>query len=329
MPLSVNVTLGLTTVETSVQVSASQTLIDPYQTGTTATVGPQAIREELPSQPGRGLLNLVDSLPGWFYEANGVLHPRESEYGVQFVVDGLPLTENRSPAFAAPFEAEEADSVRVRTAGYPAEYGRKVGGVVEVTTPKDAPSGFHGQAYADGCSFDSAAGLIDLSYTRRTNYFSASGSGFRTDRYLDPPVLGNYTNSGSSGTFAVSYARDLSNRDRIRGLSIETLLTSLFPTNYCNNWPASGRLVKIRRLRVRLITRERFPLTFCWACKAACAIPAHNCPRILLRRPSLPFNSADSVKVMFALSLRGIRAGMTGKLEQTPSSVRSTKHCST
>jgi len=229
VPLSVNITLGLASVATSVQVSASQTLIDPYQTGATATIGSQAIQDELPSQPGRGLLNLIDSLPGWFYEANGVLHPRGSEYGVQFVIDGLPLTENRSPAFAAPFEAEEADSVRVRTAGYPAEYGRKLGGVVEITTPKDMPPGLHGQVYADGGSFNSAAGMIDLNYTRRTDYFSATGSGFRSNRYLDPPVQGNYTNTGSSGTFAVSYAYDLSDRESIRVTLNRDIVNFLVP----------------------------------------------------------------------------------------------------
>ena len=129
VPMDVKVTLGLASVESQVEVTASETLVDPNRTGTVNTVGSQMIHEEVPSQPGRGLLNLVDSLPGWTYEAGGVLHPRESEYQVQFVVDGLPLTENRSPAFAAPFEAEESDSVRVRTAGYPAEYGRKLGGI--------------------------------------------------------------------------------------------------------------------------------------------------------------------------------------------------------
>jgi len=132
VPSLIKVTLGLASVQTQVQVNARETLIDPNRTATVAAIGSQMIREELPSQPGRGLLNLVDSLPGWFFEANGVLHPRESEYQVQFIVDGLLLTENRSPAFAAPFQAEESDLVQMRTAGYPAKYGRKLGGVVEI-----------------------------------------------------------------------------------------------------------------------------------------------------------------------------------------------------
>ena len=50
--------------------------------------------------PGRALADLVNTQPGWLLEANGILHPRGSEYQTQYVVDGLPLTDNRSPAFA-------------------------------------------------------------------------------------------------------------------------------------------------------------------------------------------------------------------------------------
>lgn len=229
LPVSLKVTLGLASVRTQVQVTATETLVDPGRTSTVATVGSQLIQEELPSQPGRGLLDVVNSLPGWVYEANGVLHPRESEYQVQYVVDGLPVTENRSPAFAAPFEAEEADSLRVRTAGYPAEYGRKLGGIIEITTPKDAPSGLHGQVLLGGGSFDSEDGDIDLSYKRDRNYLSGSAGGFHSDRYLDPPVLGSYTNSGSSGSFSSSYARELSDRSRFRVTVIRDVVTFLVP----------------------------------------------------------------------------------------------------
>jgi hypothetical protein len=232
VPLRVKVTLGLASVETQVQVTASETLVDPNRTSTVTTVGSQMIQEEIPAQPGRGLLDLVNSLPGWVYEANGVLHPRESEYQVQYVVDGLPLTENRSPAFAAPLEAEESDSVRVRTAGYPAEYGRKLGGVVEITTPKDALPGFHGQVLLGVGSFGSEDGDIDLGYKRDRNYLFGSASGFQSGRYLDPPVLGNFTNNGSSGNVSASYARELSDRSRLRVTATHDVVDFLVPNEF-------------------------------------------------------------------------------------------------
>ena len=153
VPVRVSVSLGLAPVATQVHVSDSATLLDPSQIGTIYSVGGQMVAEAVAMRPGRRLSDQVDDLPGWLYEANGVLHPRGSEYDVQYVIDGLPITENRSPAFAPALDADAVDSLRVLTANYPAEYGRKLGGVVEVTTEKNVPSGLHGQFDLVGGSF--------------------------------------------------------------------------------------------------------------------------------------------------------------------------------
>ncbi len=215
VPQQLSVTLGLTPIETQVQVDDAGTLVDPSRTGTVYTIGSQSISEQSSPQPGRGILTVVDAQPGWLYEANGVLHPRGSEYDVQFVVDGLPLTENRSPAFAPPFESGDVESMRVMTADFPAEYGRKLGGVVEITSPKNAPAGLHGEFDAEGGSFSTGSAHAGLFYANGANRFLVSGDGFHTDRYLDPPVLGNYTNRGNAGGFAASYERDFSSSDRL------------------------------------------------------------------------------------------------------------------
>lgn len=216
VPERVLATLGVAPVTTEVQVNDSATLVDPSSVGTIYSVGRQAIGEEMSSQPGRELSDLVNNQPGWLTEANGVLHPRGSEYDVQYVFDGLPLTQNRSPAFAPPFDADEVESMRVLTASFPAEYGRKLGGVVEVTTKKDLPSGVHGQFEAEGGSSSMVTGSAALSYSAGKNRFSASGDGFHSDRYLDPPVLQNFTNRGNAAGYSASYERDFSERDRLR-----------------------------------------------------------------------------------------------------------------
>jgi outer membrane receptor for Fe3+-dicitrate len=210
------VTLGVAPVTTQVQVNDSATLVDPYATGSLYSIGRQSIEEHDATQPGRELLDLVAAQPGWLYEANGVLHPRGSEYDVQFVVDGLPLTQNRSPAFAPSFDSSEVESLRVLTASFPAEYGRKLGGIVEVTTKKDVAAGWHGRFEAGGGSFSSVNGAAGISYARGADRFSGSGEGFHSDRYLDPPVLANYTNRGNAAGFSASYERDFSASDRLR-----------------------------------------------------------------------------------------------------------------
>jgi len=216
VPIKLAITLGVAPVTTQVQVSDSLTLLDPTRTGTLYTLGQQSIREQLGTQPGRDLLDLVASQPGWLFEANGVLHPRGSEYDVQFVVDGQPLLQNRSPSFAPEFDSSEVESVRVLTASYPAEYGRKLGGVVEVSTNANDPAGWHGELVAAGGSFDGLNGSLALSYVREKDHFSARAQGFHSNRYLDPPVLENFSNAGNSGDFSFGYDREISDNDRFR-----------------------------------------------------------------------------------------------------------------
>ena len=44
------------------------------------------------------------------------------------------MTDNRSPAFAPALGEGNIRSLGVLTGGFPAEYGRKLGGVIEVVT---------------------------------------------------------------------------------------------------------------------------------------------------------------------------------------------------
>ena len=215
IPRDYRVTLGVAPVETVVVVEETRTLVDPHRVAAINRIGAETLRNRAGSLPGRSLLDLVNTQPGWLLEANGVLHPRGSEYQTQYVVDGVPLTENRSPAFSPELEADDVQSVSVLTSGYPAEYGRKLGGVIELETARDARPGFHGRAAVSGGSFASAAGNVLMQYGWGRNTLSAGMDAARTDRYLDPPVLENFSNTGSNATGSMHYERDLTDRDRV------------------------------------------------------------------------------------------------------------------
>jgi len=216
LPKEYKVQLKLSSVNQSVTVSTTDTLMDPDRAGAVNQIGPELIQNRVYSFPGRSLQDLVNSQPGWLYEGNAVLHPRGSEYQTQFVVDGIPLTDNRSPSFGPEIEADDVQSMSVYTAGFPAEYGRKMGGVVEVNTLQDSQPGFHGQAVLSGGSFDSAGAFVKAQYTWGKNTFGASASGSMTDHYLNPVVPQNYSNTGTLGDFSVNYERDLTPNDRLR-----------------------------------------------------------------------------------------------------------------
>ena len=215
VPRELNVKLSVAGVDTSVNVTDQDTLIDPARVGAVSQIGSEAIADRVTSLPGRSLQDLVNSQPGWLYEGNAVLHPRGSEYQTQFVVNGIPLTDNRSPGSGPEIEADNVESMSVYTAGIPAEYGRKMGGVVEVNTARDSREGFHGQVVLSGGSFDTAGAYTMLQYLSGKNLFGVSASGAMTSYYLSPPVPQNFTNTGTTGDFAGRYERDFTLSDRL------------------------------------------------------------------------------------------------------------------
>ncbi len=165
LPLDRTIRLKVASVSESANVSASGTLVDPYRAGSVNEMGLETIENRLTALPGRSMQDLVNSEPGWLYEGNAVLHPRGSEYQTQFVVDGIPLTDNRSPSFGPEVEADDVDSLKIYTAGIPAEFGRKMGGVVEVNTLKNTDPGFHGQLTLFGGTYDTAGINTQDQYT--------------------------------------------------------------------------------------------------------------------------------------------------------------------
>jgi hypothetical protein len=186
IPVDVMVKLRIAPVTANVTVNDAVTLIDPNRPNSVMQIGSKQI-----------------------------LHPRGSEYQTQFVIDGIPLTDNRSPGFGPEVEADSASSLNIYTAGIPAEYGRKMGGIVELNTKRQVDQGLHGQVILSGGSYDTASGYAQAQYLWGNNTLGGSASGARTDHYLNPVVPENYTNDGTNGDFSTRYERSFTDSDRL------------------------------------------------------------------------------------------------------------------
>lgn len=216
IPQTVRISLTVASRSESITVNEADTLLDKTNTGTAYTLGKPALQTWASSTPGREAIDVVQAQPGWLLEANGVLHPRGSEYGTQYVVDGIPVFENRSPAFAPGEDIEDAQSVKVYTSGIPAQFGRKLGGVVETVSDRNPARGAHGTAILGEGSFGTLSGYFGGSYFDGRNVFGLSTNGAHTNRYLDSPVQQNFTNTATATGFRGSFERDLTQNDRLR-----------------------------------------------------------------------------------------------------------------
>ncbi|MBW8868290.1 MAG: TonB-dependent receptor, partial [Acidobacteria bacterium] len=215
LPVEHHVTMTLLAVQAQLTVSAESPLIDPHQATSAHRIGTETLQQRTTVLPGRVLPDVVNTQPGWLLEANGILHPRGSEYQTQYVVDGLPMTDNRSPVYAPEPGSDDVQSMTIMTGGYPAEYGRKLGGVIEVVTATPAHRGFGTSLSASVGSSDTETGEAIVEHGSEKTTISVTAGAARTDRYLDPPVEENFTNHGATPSASLRVERDFSASSRL------------------------------------------------------------------------------------------------------------------
>ncbi len=217
VPRVVEVALVVATVREELTVRAVAPLFEPFRPSQGTHSGRVELEQALGTTLGRSTIDMITAMPGWLLEANAVLHPRGSEYDTQYVIDGMPLYDNRSIAFAPAFENSEFEAVTVLTAGIPAEYGRRLGGVIALDTRRSGITGHRTSLDLQAGGYATRMGAFSHHYARNGTELAVGIQGGATDRYLDPPSLENFTNRGNSGGSNLRIARDLSDRHRLTG----------------------------------------------------------------------------------------------------------------
>ena len=203
VPVTREVLLKIGGVSETVNVSADS-LLETSSTGSHIDIG-AAMIDQLPSAtPSKQLSAMLLSAPGFIPSQNGRVHVRGSHGQIQYVVDGVPLTDEYSEAFANPLDLRYVKSAEVMTGGIPAEYGGKLAAVVDITSKSglDEPKAVFGNASVNIGAFGAIDGgaTIGGRITPRVGYF-LSGGGNRTDRYLDSPTTDNFHNAGHAQRF--------------------------------------------------------------------------------------------------------------------------------
>ncbi len=215
VPQAIELVLQIAQVKDEITVRSSLPLFEPFRPSQPVRVGRESLDRSLGTTLGRSTVDVLTTIPGWLLEANAVLHPRGSEYDTQYVVDGVPLYDNRSIAYAPSFQNSEFEAVSVLTAGIPAEYGRRLGGVIALDTVRAGVLRQRSTADLQVGSYGNRIGSFSHQHARQHTELSFGVQAGMTDRYLDPPSLENFTNNASLGGGHLRFDADLSPRDRL------------------------------------------------------------------------------------------------------------------
>jgi outer membrane receptor protein involved in Fe transport len=203
VPIAKEVQLKIGALTETVTVSADA-LLETSAAGSHVDIGASLIEQLPTATPTKQLSAMLLSAPGFIPSQNGRVHVRGSHGQIQYVVDGVPLTDEYSEAFANPLDPRYVKSAEVMTGGIPAEYGGKLAAVVDITSKSglDEPRSVFGNATLNVGRFNALDGGVTVGgrISPRVGYF-LSGGGNRTDRYLDPPTTDNFHNNGHAERF--------------------------------------------------------------------------------------------------------------------------------
>jgi outer membrane receptor protein involved in Fe transport len=215
--VSFNLVVGAANAVVDVTGDAESARVEQDKTSSDTDISQTLLERPIGASPSRGVEAIVASVPGFAPDDNGRLHPRGSESQVQYVVDGVPITDNLSAIFSTSLDARTLRTVEVLTGGIPAEFGDKLGGVINVNTRSGLEQPTSGGITLSGGSF--STGEIGGDFSTRTEKFGFLGnvSATTSRRFLDPPTIENYNNLGrtAKGFFRFDYRFD--DKNSIRG----------------------------------------------------------------------------------------------------------------
>ncbi|HXG91097.1 MAG TPA: TonB-dependent receptor [Blastocatellia bacterium] len=197
VPAQLTIQLQVAAIGETVNVTAGDThMIESDRVSADTDLNTTLMMRSIGPAPSRGLQKMVESTPGVVADDNGRIHPRGSESNVQTVINGVPVTENLSAIFATSIDPRNASHVEVLTGGIPAEFGDKLGAVVNVNTKSGLDMPISGEITGGFGNFSTGdIAAMFGGHVRKFGWFT-NFSGTTSDRYLDPPTIDNFHNFG-------------------------------------------------------------------------------------------------------------------------------------
>jgi outer membrane receptor protein involved in Fe transport len=192
---TLDVSLLLRPVQESIEVTADAppSVHSPGSTLLTAArldTLPPAQRANLPDA-------IVAAAPGMIRGHDDFVHIRGHEVALNPSINGVQFWENAHAVFSPGLGIDYIESINVMTGGFPAEYGNRFGGILDVVTKSGFTLRDRGSVtLGTGSAQRHNAGFEFGGRNERAAYYM-NLSGFMSDRFLSPPSPRSIHNTGA------------------------------------------------------------------------------------------------------------------------------------
>ena len=199
VPEKVAITLEIAPVSESVTVAAEPTGVQ-LETDTSTShvdIDKSYIARAPATVASRAMEEIITSTPGFAKDENGRFHFQGAHSQSEYVIDGQTISDQTGATFSNSIDPGIAQAMEVIYGNVPAEYGEKIGAVINLSTRSGLSSGpVHGEAFLGASRFSTYEGGASVGYGADSFGLFASVTGSESDRYLDPVNFDNLHNSG-------------------------------------------------------------------------------------------------------------------------------------
>jgi hypothetical protein len=201
IPREINIALELPAVAESVTVTREPTAAE-LETDTSMShidIDKSYIERVAAAVSSRAMEDIVTSTPGFAKDENGRYHFQGAHSQNEYVIDGQTIADQTGVTFSNSIDPGIAQSIEIIYGNVPAEFGEKIGSVVNMVTKSALGTlGFKGNVYGGYSRFDTYEAGASVGTGSETFGFFGSVAASGSHYFTDPVNPDNLNNDGST-----------------------------------------------------------------------------------------------------------------------------------
>jgi hypothetical protein len=206
----------IATVKEQVTVNAQAKLSDETEAATATTL----TREQIEAAPLARRAQLTEIITPFVSSAvaghDNLVHLRGNELSLNTFVNGVSFFDNPHQLFTAGVAPDVIQSVNIVTGGFPAEFGNRFGGVLDIVTRNGFDANNHGGVTVGAGSYLRDNIALDYGgHTTKFGYFFY-GQVFQSLRYLNTPEPARFHDFGKGSHGFAQFDYRSNDRDTLR-----------------------------------------------------------------------------------------------------------------
>ncbi|HEV2719013.1 MAG TPA: carboxypeptidase regulatory-like domain-containing protein, partial [Thermoanaerobaculia bacterium] len=201
VPVIVTVKLTVPSVSESINVSAEPPAaqLETDNSQSHVDIDKSYIAKAPAAVSSRAMEQIVTSTPGFTKDENGRFHFQGAHSQSEYVVDGQTIADQTGVTFSNSIDPGIAQGIEIIYGNVPAEFGEKIGAVINLTTKSGLGSGAaKGDVYVGGSKFSTYEVGASAGGGSPTFGYFTSVNGSKSDRFTDPVNFDNLHNTGNT-----------------------------------------------------------------------------------------------------------------------------------